>query len=167
MTSRPARPSWASLAVVAPGSLAFLAAAVMWVSTHDPRAADVPTVAAGPTAAGSTTAGSTTAGSTTAGSSAAGSSAGTSGATGAGDGVSIGLDSIGLDAATSLRLARLQVLLGQAEAQLVLLDRAAGPSVQAPSPVLADAPPPAPAVQPPVAPSPAPVAHATTGASGA
>lgn len=148
MTSRPARPSWGSLGVVAPGSLAFLAAAVMWAGTHDPRAADGSAGAAGPTTTGSTAAGSTAVG---------------------GDGAPIGLDS-----ASSVRLARLQVLLGQAEAQLVLLERAAGSSLQAPSPARTGTPPPAgtdapalaPAAQPSLA-SPAPLAHATTGASGA
>ena len=142
MTSRPARrPSWGSLAVVAPGSLAFLAATVMWVSGHDPRAADGPTGASGPTAAASTPT--------------------ISGPAGPGD-----VDLLSQDTANSLRLARLQVLLGQAEAQLLLLDQGAGAAVQAPALVLADASPPA-AAQPSVAPGPAPVAHATTGASGA
>ena len=142
MTSRPARrPSWGSLAVVAPGSLAFLAATVMWVSGHDPRVADLPADAAGPTAAASTPT--------------------VSGPAGPGD-----VAQLSQDAANSLRLARLQALLGQAEAQLLLLDQGAGAAAQAPSPALADASPPA-AAQPSVAPGPAPVAHATTGASGA
>ncbi|HEY5115806.1 MAG TPA: hypothetical protein VIJ00_09805 [Nakamurella sp.] len=137
------RPSWGSLAVVAPGSLAFLAAAVMWVSGHDPRASAVPTEASGPTAAASTTM--------------------ISGPAGSGD-----VALLGQDAAASLQLARLQVLLGQAEAQLLLLDQGAGAAVLAPSPVLADVPPPAAAaVQPSVAPVPVPAAHAVTGASGA
>ena len=144
MTSRPARrPSWGSLAVVAPGSLAFLAATVMWVSGHDPRVADLPADAAGPTAASSTT--------TT-----------ISGLAGPGD-----VALLNQDTAASLRLARLQVLLGQAEAQLLLLEQGAGAAVQAPSPVLADVSPPVAAVPSSTAPAPAPVAHATTGASGA
>ena len=144
MTSRPARrPSWGSLAVVAPGSLAFLAATVVWVSGHDPRVADLPADAAGPTAASSTT--------TT-----------ISGLAGPGD-----VALLNQDTAASLRLARLQVLLGQAEAQLLLLEQGAGAAVQAPSPVLADVSPPVAAVPPSTAPAPAPVAHATTGASGA
>ena len=143
MTSRPARrPSWGSMAVVAPGSLAFLAATVMWVSGHDPRAADLPADAAGPTAASSTMT--------------------VSGPAGPGD-----VALLSQDTAASLRLARLQVLLGQAEAQLLLLEQGAGAAVQAPSPVLADVSPPAAAVAPSAAPAPAPVAHATTGASGA
>ncbi len=129
MTRQVGRPSWVSMALVAPGSLAFLAATVMWVSGHDPRAADTPIGTSGPTAAASTTKISDTAG--------------------------------------SLRLARLQVLLGQAEAQLLLLDQTAGAAVQAPSPGPAGVSPPATAGQPPTATAPAPLAHATTGASGA
>lgn len=75
--------------------------------------------------------------------------------------------SLGLDSATSLRLSRLQVLLGQAEAQLLQLDRGAADLVQAPSPVPVAVPPPTAANQLASAPAPAPVAHATTGASGA
>lgn len=142
MTSRPARrPSWGSMAVVAPGSLAFLAAIAMWVSGHDPRVADLPADAAGPTAASTTTT--------------------ISGPAGPGD-----VALLNQDPAAPLRLARLQVLLGQAEAQLLLLGQGAGAAVQAPSPVLADVSPPVAAVQPSAAPAP-PAAHATTGASGA
>ena len=75
--------------------------------------------------------------------------------------------SLTLDSAASLRLSRLQVLLGQAEAHLLQLDRGAADLVQAPTPVPADVPPPTAANQPSRAPAPAPVAHATTGASGA
>jgi len=147
MTSRPARrPSWGSMAVVAPGSLAFLAATVVWVSGHDPRAADAPTDTAGPTAAASSTTTTTT----------------TSGPAGPGD-----VAQLSQDAANSLQLARLQALLGQTEAQLQLLERGAGAAVQAPSPLLADVSPPVAAVPPSTAPAPAPAAHATTGASGA
>ena len=142
MTSRPARrPSWGTLALVAPGSLAFLAATVVWVSGHDPRAAAVPPDASGPTTALATP-------------------AIPGPADPRGDGFA------DQDTATSLRLGQLQVLLGQAEAQLLLLEQGAGVSMQTPSPVLADVPPKA-AVQPPVAPGPAPVANAVTGASGA
>lgn len=143
MTSRPAsRPSWLSLGVVAPGSLAFLAAAVMWVSGHDPRVAEVPPVPSVAAAARSTMAV-------------------------AGAAAPSGDVSLGLDSATSLRLSRLQVLLGQAEAQLLQLDQGAATFVQAPLPVPVAVPPPTAANQPASAPAPAPVAHATTGASGA
>ena len=143
MTSRPARrPSWGSLAVVAPGSLAFLAATVVWVSGHDPRVADLPADAAGPSAASSTMT--------------------VSGPAGPGE-----VALLSQDTAASLQMARLQVLVGQAEAQLLLLEQGAGAAVQAPSPVLADVSPPVAAVAPSAAPAPAPVAHATTGASGA
>ncbi len=142
MSRMTSRPSWMSLGVVAPASLAFLAATVMWVSGHDPRAADTPPVPSVEAAAGSTAAVS-------------------SAAAPSGD------VSLGLESATSLRLSRLQVLLGQAEAQLLQLDRGAADLVQAPSPVPVDVPPPTAANQPTSAPAPAPVAHATTGASGA
>lgn len=148
------RASWWSLAVVAPGSLAFLAATVMWVSGHDPRAAVVPTDATGPTAAAASTTISSPAG--------------------------VPDDAMaGQDTATSLRLAQLQVLLGQAEAQLQLLDQGAAVAAQAPapadvlppvadgSPAVVDVSPPVAEVQPSIAPPPAPAAHAVTGASGA
>jgi hypothetical protein len=123
MSRMTSRPSWLSLGVVAPASLAFLAATVMWVSGHDPRAADAPPVPSVEAAAGSTAAVS-------------------SAAAPSGD------VSLGLESSTSLRLSRLQVLLGQAEAQLLQLDRGAADLVQAPSPVLVDVSPPTAANRP-------------------
>lgn len=123
MSRMTSRPSWLSLGVVAPASLAFLAATVMWVSGHDPRAADAPPVPSVDAAAGSTAAVS-------------------SAAAPSGD------VSLGLESSTSLRLSRLQVLLGQAEAQLLQLDRGAADLVQAPSPVLVDVSPPTAANRP-------------------
>ena len=135
---RSRRATWAPLAVVAPASLAFLAAATMWVNGNDPRVATEPASAA----ASSVTQQSAI-------------------AAGAAPGVT------GQDSATEVRLVRLEQLLRLTQAQALILDEIAAAPPPTPAAAAADqatAPAQAPAanqVQPrPVTASRAPAAQA-------